>query len=208
MEKGQINRGSTLGEWIYNLCKKDDVNVIVDIGTWNGLGTTKCIHDALIDSEKKGFTVLSLETNPEMHAKANMNLPATENFRLVLGRIIESEELIPVDSLGDSYFSEKKTRKEDMEKWFKEDIENYRFVPNVLQEIPEKIDLCIFDGGEFSSYAEFQKLESRCRYVILDDVNMMKNLKVAEYIRNNPEYTVLEDNPDERTGYLIAERKG
>lgn len=38
MAQGQINRGSNLGETIYSLAKKDDVNVIVEIGTWNGAG--------------------------------------------------------------------------------------------------------------------------------------------------------------------------
>ena len=32
---GQINRGSSLGEIIYNICLQEDVNTIVEIGTWN-----------------------------------------------------------------------------------------------------------------------------------------------------------------------------
>ena len=37
MKVGQINRGSILGEKIYNLCKQNDVQTIVEIGAWNGL---------------------------------------------------------------------------------------------------------------------------------------------------------------------------
>lgn len=206
MESGQINRGSQLGEWIYRLCKNEEVKNIVEIGTWNGLGTTKCIHDAIIDSGKQDFLVMSLETNKEMFAKAKSNIPNTEGFNIILGRIVDADELIGVDSLGDSYFSEKQTKRDDMLKWFNEDVENYNLVPNVIDMIPENIDLCILDGGEFSSYAEFQKLEKRCRYILLDDTNVMKNLKVADYIRSNPDYSVMDNNPNERNGYLVAEK--
>ena len=50
---GQINRGSLLGEHIFNLAKDPKIKNIIEIGTWNGLGTTKCIYDAIISSNKQ-----------------------------------------------------------------------------------------------------------------------------------------------------------
>jgi len=52
---GQITRGTPLGDWIYDLVKREDIINIVDIGTWNGLGSTKCIQDAIVDSRKEDY---------------------------------------------------------------------------------------------------------------------------------------------------------
>ena len=169
MQQGQINRGSQLGEIIYDLCKKDYINTIFEIGTWNGLGTTKCIYDAIIDSKKSNYYVLSLESNEEIYNQALNNLPKLNNFDLILGRIIEVEDLFQIDAMGESYYS--KVSPNDLKKWRNDDINNYRKIPNVFNMVPEKIDLAILDGGEFSSYEEFKKIENRTSYFILDDTN-------------------------------------
>jgi hypothetical protein len=201
---GQINRGTKLGELIYKICSQTDVLNIVDIGTWNGMGTTKCIYDAIVDNNKKNYNVISLESNEEMHKQALYNLPKLENFNLVLGRIIEIEELLNEDSLGQEYF--KKIGRHHLEKWLKEDIINYSKIPNVINIMPEEIDVLILDGGEFSSFSEFKKLEHRSKYFILDDTNLMKNFEVSELIRNNNNYSILFDEPNDRNGFLIAKK--
>ena len=50
MTQGEINRRSILGDMIYDYASEPNIKTIVDIGTWNGLGTTKCVIDAIIDS--------------------------------------------------------------------------------------------------------------------------------------------------------------
>ncbi len=62
---------------------------------------------------------------------------------------------------------------------FHED-ERIRFIKdrtvNVLEELPEKIDLILFDGGDESTDGEFDLLYSRCqKYIALDDINERKN---------------------------------
>ena len=39
--KGQIVRGSVLGEKIYNLCRQPEIKTIVEIGTWRWYGFYK-----------------------------------------------------------------------------------------------------------------------------------------------------------------------
>lgn len=204
MQQGQINRGSKLGEIIYNFCKKDNINTIFEIGTWNGLGTTKCIFDAIIDSGKKNYFVQSLESNEIFYNQAINNLPKLENFNLILGRIVEIKEILNVDSMGIEFFG--KVPYNDLTKWRNEDIENYNKIPNVLNMIPQKIDLAILDGGEFSSFSEFEKIKDRTEYFILDDTNMMKNFKVREIIKNDDNYEIIHDEPSDRNGFLVAKK--
>lgn len=42
-----------MGEQIFELAKLEDVKIIFEVGTWNGLGSTKCIYDAIISTNKK-----------------------------------------------------------------------------------------------------------------------------------------------------------
>lgn len=202
---GQINRGSKLGEIIYNLCLQDDVRNIVEIGTWNGMGSTKCIYDAL--SEKKEYLVYSLECNKEFYnicIKNYESLPNLNNFNIVLGTIISPDENIdPMYNFDDVFFKE--YSRNIQRSWYIQDLENCKNVPNVLNIIPDVIDLLILDGGEFSSLAEYQKLKDRTTYFILDDTNTIKNNEVSNIIRNDKGYQVIHDS-NERNGFLVAKK--
>lgn len=203
---GQINRGSHLGDIIYDMCKQDDIKTIVEIGTWNGMGSTKCIYDAI--SEKKGeYLVYSLECNQEFYNICLENykvLPTLNNFNLILGSIIEPEEnLDPMYNYDDKFFIQYPRYIQST--WFKEDMKNCKKVSNVLSIMPDKIDLVILDGGEFSSLSEYNKLKDRSTYFILDDTNIIKNNEVANLMRNSSDYQILFDS-NERNGYLVSKK--
>lgn len=201
---GQINIGTELGNIIYDICKRDDVISIVDIGTWNGLGSTRCIYQSIIDNNKKNYIVKSIEANTEFYKIAKNNIPKLENFTLINGRIIESKDIIDIDKCSDHFFIE--YDRNIQKRWLEEDIRNYNNINNVLSEIPEKIDLLILDGGEFSSLAEFNILKDRSRFIILDDTRCIKNYETSNFIRNNKDlYNIMIDSND-RNGFLVAER--
>ncbi len=207
MQQGQINRTSVLGDIIYKMCKQDDIKTIVEIGTWNGMGTTKCIYDAIIDSNKEDYLVYSLESNKSFYEEAvnNFNsLTKIKNFNLILGKIVEPEDMLNIDSCDDKFFSihNRNTQKE----WLKEDIDNCNKVKNVLDILPKNIDLLILDGGEFSTLAEFNKLKDRATYFILDDTTALKNFEVSRIMRNDSNYKILHDDPNDRYGFLVSKK--
>jgi len=201
MIQGQINRGSNLGETIYSLSKKDDVNVIVEIGSWNGAGSTKCIRDAVLDKGKP-CKVLSLEAYESMHKQAiQNNQPMIVGFDIIHGRIVEIDEL--------NWF-DKNSLSEDEKKWLADDIANYKLSKNVMDIIPEKIDLLILDGGEFSSHVEFHKLVDRSNYIILDDTfsGTRKFTNIRGMILSNPSrYELIGDITNDRNGYMVLRNK-
>ena len=201
---GQINRGSRLGEIIYDMCKQDDVKTIVEIGTWNGMGSTKCIYDAIIESGKTDYLVYSLECSEEYYNLAVSSLPPLDNFNLLLGRVIDADEVVDIDSCEDRFFTE--YGKDIQKRWLAEDVSNYNKVENVIGILPEKIDLLILDGGEFSSFAEFNRLKDRTKYFILDDINPIKNFKVSNIMREDDSYEILFDVPNDRNGFLVSKK--
>ena len=60
---GQINRGSQLGEVIYDMCNQNDIKNIVEIGTWNGMGSTKCIYESIVNNSHDSLQVLCSQLN-------------------------------------------------------------------------------------------------------------------------------------------------
>ena len=50
---GQVIMQTQLGLLLYRLCKeKDSINSVVEIGTWYGMGSTKCIIEGLKQSNR------------------------------------------------------------------------------------------------------------------------------------------------------------
>jgi len=196
--QGQINRGSPLGELIYKTVLQPDIGIVVEIGTWNGQGSTRCVLDAL--KERPSCRFVSVESSPKWHAEAMQSVGTVPNVMLVLGRVIEPCDIPSM------------TLRPEQQGWLKEDLDNYATVPNVLGSIPDKIDLLILDGGEFTSTMEFDVLSNRARYIILDDTNpatgTIKFPAVRErMLKGETPFNVIDDRVGDRNGWLFAKRR-
>lgn len=197
---GQINRDTTLGELIFNLTKRQDVKNIVEVGTWNGMGSTKCILDGLTNEKY----LWSVELYPNMFEIAQTNLKEyiTPNVTLLNGSIINYDEVFwfdhsEIDLSGDRH----------AKLWYEKDLKLLKESINVLDKLPSKIDLLILDGGEYTTYPEFIKLRDRSKVIVLDDTKILKSKRIRLELMNNNDFVMIDDNQNERNGYSIFERK-
>ena len=71
--------------------------------------------------------------------------------------------------------------------------------------IPEIFDVVLLDGGEFTTYYEYQLLKNRCKILMLDDVKSDKCRLIAQEIVSDPTWKIVKQG-DVRCGYLIAEK--
>jgi hypothetical protein len=194
---GQINRQSIFGEELYKLSKKIDIKTIVEIGTWNGAGSTKCIIDGIIDSNHDK-TFISLESSQTKYFEAQNNLKGYEKYvKLLWGRIIDVHDLTWLKAV---------TLGPEQQQWLWEDIENYKYCPLILNEIPEKIDLLLLDGGEFSTIPEFKKLYKRYTYLALDDINSLKTKEIYKQLLKKTDHTLIKED-SERNGFAIFKKE-
>jgi hypothetical protein len=203
MEKiGQISINSEIGKDIYNYVSMAEIINIVEIGTWNGYGSTQCIYKSIVENKKQNYNVFTIESSIEMFNIANNinEYRVLNNFNLILGRIIEKEDVVDLNCLPEKYFSV--FSKEIQKKWLIDDLKNYEKVPNVLEKLPSKIDLLILDGGEFSTYKEFISLKDRSDIIILDDVNCIKCFHILEYIKNHQSEFIIIKKTEERNGTM------
>jgi hypothetical protein len=198
---GQINLGTTEGDFIYNLSKREDVNTIVEIGTWNGLGSTMCVINSIIDS-KKNKNFVSIELYPHMFNDAKFHLrDHLQYVTLLNGKIIEFDDVYwfdhnIIDLENDAHAN----------LYYKSDMEYLKNGVNVLDQLPEKIDLLILDGGEYTTYPEWVKLKDRTKIVVLDDSRILKCSRIRQEIIESGNYKILIDELNHRNGFSCFER--
>jgi hypothetical protein len=121
------------------------------------------ISAGVIKSGVPNKSVIGLEINKQLALSARKNLAKYEFFKVIHGKIVEISE---IDSVNLSNLEQK---------WIKEDLANIELAPNVLDQLPQEIHLLVLDGGEFTTYAEYQTLRSRIRgFIVLDDTNTRK----------------------------------
>ena len=211
MKIGQINIGSVAGDLITSISKRDDISNIVEIGTWNGMGSTLCVIKGIIESGKdKNF--ISIELYEDMFKEAITNLGDNIKYvKLMNGTIISTDDLNWFDHsiifkiIGDGY-DQMGISSEHSRLWYQKDIDNIRSAKNIINDLPDKIDFLILDGGEYSTYPEWNKLKDRTRIVALDDSNIFKCSKIREEIISSGDYKVLYDNLYDRNGFSVFEK--
>jgi hypothetical protein len=197
--QGQINLDDAAGLHIKNICEREDVNTIVEIGTWNGRGSTFCIYESIKNTEKR---LISLETWKEMYDFAFAFYQDKKEVSIINGYI--SDKLLDFHSLDDSFFTD--YDKNLKLSWYNEDLKNINNCKNVLDQIPEKIDFLILDGGEYSSWDEYLILKDRSRIIFLDDTRppTIKNFMAREDLLKTRK--VIVDDVYSRNGYCIFEQ--
>jgi hypothetical protein len=192
---GQINETTKRWELLQEIIQNNNFKSIVEIGTWKGMGSTL----AVLKSKQDNTKFISLESNIDFFSIAEKNLDSFKNeFELLFGRIVEIDEVL-------SHISEFSLSSEQNQ-WLSEDIQNFKNCPNVLDKLPEKIDLLILDGGEFSTYIEWNKLKDRVSFIVLDDIYVLKCNKIYNELLRDDSY-VLIDKTDEGNGFCIFKKK-
>jgi hypothetical protein len=188
--RGQIQLDSNAGKFITETCSRNDISTIVEIGTWEGGGSTQCVLQGIQNTNKSFFTI---ECCLDKYKIALEGKPNLKNVHYLFGKIIEVEDLDQNNLSGAE------------QGWIRSDIEAMNQCPNVLGLLPNQIDFLILDGGEFSTRAEFLKLKDRAKTILLDDTRPRKNrLNFAE-LSEDVNYKTIIDSP-ERHGWAVFEK--
>ena len=202
MNIGQITRNCKLGDMLYNISKDTNIKNIVEIGTWTGMGSTKCIIDGLLE-RSDDYKFITVELYPEMYAIASQNLNPYLNQKIVLlnGSIIQYDDVFWFDHKSIN-FSGHDVESQHARLYYEKDLNFLKNSVNVLPILPPTIDLLVLDGGEYTTYPEYKLLKDRTKIIALDDTNTNKCKKIrAELIQEN--YKMLIDVPSERNGISI-----
>ena len=169
----QITPDTPFGAAIKELAADPRYKIWVEVGAFDGEGTTKCIVDGLNSrspEDLSGAGLFSFEANKHLWMVASRywehkNPP----LRLLWAR------------LGERRMSEEKVRehplfekiKDHFDIYFKRDVDDFLKAPLVRM---RKCDVYVGDGGEFSTEGEWDSIRKlQPKVVCLDDIDVMKN---------------------------------
>jgi len=172
----------------------------LEIGTWNGLGSTKAFSNGF-KNRIDDYIFYSLECNNDKWKDA-VKLYISNQKMYLLNEVIWNEE--PEDFY--KIFPECKSD-EIYKHWNEVDIINMKKCNLFLnrENLPIVFDVILLDGGEFTTYYEFQLLKNKCKILMLDDINAHKCKLITDEIYSDPSWKIIK-KINIRNGYLIAEK--
>ena len=196
---GQITPTSRAGQMIIQTLKTHSPTYVLDIGTWNGLGSTLCCLTGLQGNTTS--RLISVESNREKNEIAKKNcaefLDANKGAELLWGTLVREEDM------GDIMTVFSQLSEPEFKRWHTIDVANMNQAPYLLHKLPEEIDFVLFDGGEFTTYYEFKALLSRCtKFIALDDANTAKCSLIRSQLQADPNWTEIE-YLQERNGFAL-----
>ena len=195
---GQIKKDTLFGKKLYEIAKDPQYKTYLDIGTWCGLGTTKCFLDGIITRDNAKLyavesNVFFYETTDKYWSKYFEHYDVNkEKFNLFYGT------LVPYEKLSESYKTDSGKTKDTYD--YNQDI---KVAP--LLEIKEDIDVICFDGGHFSTVHEWNMFKNKAKVVILDDTKTSKTRMILDEITKSKEWKIFYNNQNDG-GNLIAKK--
>ena len=173
----------------------------VEVGTAAGLGSTRSLMDG-IARRGDDARLWSVECVRSMHLSAVRNWRRAEKKPILLhGVVAPCDEMMtweevrrhPMFSTDD--YSEMRHRKM---------LAACSAAPPILDSLPERIDVLTLDGGDFSGFADFQKLRPRARVIVLDNAHTgMKNYFALQELLADDKWRLLLDRPDDHQGWCV-----
>lgn len=190
---GQINRSSNFGKLLYQTALNPMLTKWLEIGTWNGKGTTTCILDGFRDAEKDSSKLISYEANNHMYMMAIENLKNHSYYKNVIlhnGRIPNSNPFTLANTLEKSDFYK---RFYDSEKYL------YNEANQIAPEFSPQV--VVLDGAEYTGMLDFESVpKDDLKIIFLDDVNCDKNKKVVNLLKSDSNW-IQHIKEDERNGW-------
>lgn len=203
---GQINSSTGFGAFLRDFTeKRTDLETFVEIGTWDGEGSTRMIANGLAGrpSGSPTPTLWSFETDERMHAAVvdrwSKDGPDNVETHFVHGRL--GDDIVPLGLVrGLPYF------KQEMLSWWMGEKRNMMNAPMARDRLPSHVDFVLLDGGEFTTRDDWNFVKTLTpRVVALDDVNCYKCSDIKRELETQPDMWKKIGGEDERNGWCVFE---
>jgi len=196
---GQINPETQFGAFLKKIAGDPDVHSIVDIGAWNGLGSTRCLMEGVKD--RTDVHVYSYENKKEFWEVASRNWVGNDKVSVIYGRL--TDRLMSRNDI--ETHRNFLTVGEHYKLWYDDDVKCFTNSPLVAP--PDTIDFVVIDGGEFSTQGDWDVVSKYTpKYVALDDTLVIKCSDIEVELDANPAYEKIGVGTD-RNGWAIFKLK-
>lgn len=197
INSGQVRLQHGLGPYIQKYAADSRFTRYLEIGTWNGRGSTVCFA-AGFQGRQDNPILQSLEIHPTRVLEASMLWESTPSIRILHGRILPDDKTPTFEIIS-------RVHSNIHLDWHSEDLEYFRRSPyiNISKFNPEVV---LLDGGEYITYFEYLEVKDIARVMILDDTAVAKCKRIVEELNANPEWTCVAGTFTERNGWHVFER--
>jgi len=196
---GQIKYNSSMGKVIADYAKDIRFKNYLEIGTWNGGGSTYCFAKGFENRDSSSFRFVSLEINKELYTIAKEKYNNIHYVRIENASVLKYEDF--PKNINDFLELFEHVNKE----WLRDDFSSLSKAKymDFVDYIPEVV---LLDGSEYLTYLEFKKLEHTTKVFILDDINTEKCKKIVEELENNSNWNKKFIEREQRNGWAVFEK--
>lgn len=193
---GQVKLAHPFGQWISKYSADQRFTRYLEVGTWNGCGSTCCFYDGFL--RRTDNPVLQSYEIFKARADDAKNIWApVSSIQIIHGRALKDHECPTYDAV-------QKVHPVINPQWHSEDIHNFWSCPYVAPNDPEVV---LLDGAEYLTYFEFEKFRhmDSIRVFILDDTRSAKNPHAYRVLSESPEWELVVEGSD-RNGWALFEK--
>jgi predicted O-methyltransferase YrrM len=206
LKQGQIRPEDSLGFFLKDLARNPRYKRYLEIGTWNGLGSTKCFYEGFLERPVGSYVFYSLECNAEKSRDAEHYYDHEVEAFLPDIHILHAKAVrnVPEEATLKAQFDSFEPT------WHRVDIENMRACPYFFDMGNGQIksfDVVFLDGGEYTTYYEYLALKDMCSVLVCDDTRVEKSKRIRAELMASPDWRCLRDALDDRNGWCAFERR-
>lgn len=204
----EINLNEPFGYEIFQTVVKFDLKKNLEIGSWDGEGSSSCFVKSmdLLSGDKKLVCIEIVEDKFKILKERFKEKPYVKPF---FGSSISYNSFIPrnfEDVWNSPYNNIPKTlySKELVKSWYDRDVGMIKQTSSFLEYDGDEYDSVLIDGGEFTGYSEFSFVRDKCRVLFLDDVHhAYKCNQIYQDLKTDNLWDLYRDRPDIRNGFAI-----
>jgi len=195
---GQVKVDSTFGQWIAKYASDTRFSRFLEIGTWNGQGSTCCFYDGFT-KRNDTFTLQTYEINAGLASQAKKVWEFYPSIEVIYGHMLPNSQF-PTREQVTALHPTMNTE------WHDVDTENFQQSPHVPMNDPQVV---LLDGAEYLTHFDFLYLieHSRATVYLLDDTAVAKCAKIVEWFAAHPEWRRVAFSTTERNGWAVYEHK-
>jgi hypothetical protein len=163
----EITLADEFGRAIVSTIRACSVRSVIEVGSWDGTGSTTVIMQALEPFEEKRLTCI--EANPERHAALARLVASREWVNTVCSRSVSRHLMTPrrFEDVWRSPYNRLRYPADDVRRWWEEQPEGEGYLDTLTT---ETWDAALIDGCEFCGWDDYRLLRDRVRVLMLDDV--------------------------------------
>lgn len=172
--EGQLGASTPVGQFLAKIVQIPEFKNFIEVGTWNGRGSTKCIMNGLVQrSDKTSFYSLEADKG---RCQSGQDFWATQekgnvDLHLLWGKL--SDKMVTRE------YVQTHPKFSDQLQYFDIEASQTHEAPLVDGVLPKDVEFVFLDGGEFCSIFDFNVLVKKYAHSLkvigLDDIDNLKN---------------------------------